>query len=52
MRNEYLEKVHDVLRDALQEALATKEIHMLYHPILSRLMTISGNEELLGPRPR
>jgi len=32
MRNEYLEKVHDVLRDALQEALATKEIHMLYHP--------------------
>jgi hypothetical protein len=32
MRNEYLEKVHDVLRDALREALATKEIYMLYHP--------------------
>ena len=32
MRNEFLEKVHDVLRDALQEALATKEIYMLYHP--------------------
>ena len=32
MRNEYLEKVHDVLRDALRKALATKEIYMLYHP--------------------
>jgi hypothetical protein len=32
MRNEFLEKVHDVLRDALREALAAKEIHMLYHP--------------------
>jgi hypothetical protein len=32
IRNEYLEKVHDVLRDALRQALATKEIYMLYHP--------------------
>jgi len=32
MRNEYLEIVHDVLRDALRQALATKEIYMLYHP--------------------
>ena len=32
MQNDFLEKVHDVLRDALQEALATKEIYMLYHP--------------------
>jgi len=32
MRNEFLETVHDVLRHALQEALATKEIYMLYHP--------------------
>jgi hypothetical protein len=32
MRNEFLENVHHVLRDALQEALATKEIYMLYHP--------------------
>jgi hypothetical protein len=32
MRNEYLEKVHDMLRDALRQALATKEIYMLYHP--------------------
>lgn len=32
MRNEFLEKVHDVLRDALKEALASKEIYMLYHP--------------------
>jgi hypothetical protein len=32
MRNEFLERVPDVLRDALREALATKEIYMLYHP--------------------
>jgi hypothetical protein len=32
IRNEFLERVHDVLRDALQEALANKEIYMLYHP--------------------
>jgi hypothetical protein len=32
MRNEFLEKVPDVLRDALQEALATKEIYRLHHP--------------------
>jgi hypothetical protein len=32
IRNEYLEKVHDVLRDALRQALATREIYMLYHP--------------------
>ena len=32
MRNEFLEKVHDVLRDALRRALAAKEIYMLYHP--------------------
>jgi hypothetical protein len=32
MRNEFLESVHDVLRDALRKALATKEIYMLYHP--------------------
>jgi hypothetical protein len=31
-RNEFLENAHDVLRDALQEALASKEIYMLYHP--------------------
>jgi hypothetical protein len=32
MRNEFLERVPDVLRDALREALATKQIYMLYHP--------------------
>ena len=32
MRNEFLEKVHDVLRDALRQALADKEIYTLYHP--------------------
>jgi hypothetical protein len=32
MRNEFLEKVHTLLRDALQQALAAKEIYMLYHP--------------------
>src|SRR5882762_3299774 len=32
IRNEYLEKAHEVLRDALRQALATKEIYMLYHP--------------------
>jgi len=32
MRNDFLERVPDVLRDALREALATKEIYMLYHP--------------------
>jgi hypothetical protein len=34
MRNEFLEKVHDVLRDALRQALAAKEIYTLYHPHL------------------
>ena len=32
MRNEFLEKVHNLLRDALRQALAAKEIYMLYHP--------------------
>jgi hypothetical protein len=32
MRNEFLERVHNLLRDALRQALATKEIYMLYHP--------------------
>jgi len=32
MQNEFLERVHDVLRDALRQALAAKEIYMLYHP--------------------
>jgi hypothetical protein len=32
VRNEFLEKVHDALRDALRQALATKEIYTVYHP--------------------
>src|SRR4030081_3874496 len=32
MRNEFLEKVHNLLRDALRQALAVKEIYTLYHP--------------------
>jgi len=32
MRNEFLEKVHDALRDALRQALADKETYTLYHP--------------------
>lgn len=32
MRNEFLERVHSLLRDALQQALAAKEIYNLYHP--------------------
>jgi hypothetical protein len=32
MRNEFLEKVHNLLRDALRQALAAKEIYALYHP--------------------
>jgi hypothetical protein len=32
MRNEFLEKVHDKLRDALRQALAAKETYTLYHP--------------------
>jgi len=32
MRNEFLEKVHDVLHGALRQALAAKEIYTLYHP--------------------
>jgi hypothetical protein len=32
MRNEFLEKVHILLRDALRQALAAKEIYTLYHP--------------------
>src|SRR5207245_3106693 len=32
MRNEFLEKVHNLLRDALRQALAAKEIYTLYHP--------------------
>ena len=32
MRNEFLEKVHNLLRDALRHALAAKEIYTLYHP--------------------
>jgi len=32
MQNEFLEKVHDVLRDALRQALADKETYTLYHP--------------------
>ena len=32
MRNEFLEKVHNLLRDALRRALADKETYTLYHP--------------------
>src|SRR5258708_32068949 len=32
MRNEFLEKVPSLLRDALGQALAAKEIYTLYHP--------------------
>jgi hypothetical protein len=32
MRNEFLEKVHTLLPDALRQALAAKEIYTLYHP--------------------
>jgi len=32
MRNEFLERVHSLLRDALRQALAAKEIYTLYHP--------------------
>jgi hypothetical protein len=32
MRNAFLEKVPNLLRDALTQALAAKEIYMLYHP--------------------
>jgi len=32
MRNEFLEKVHTLLPDALRQALAAKEIYALYHP--------------------
>jgi hypothetical protein len=32
MRNEFLEKVHNLLGDALRHALAAKEIYTLYHP--------------------
>src|SRR6267143_6776042 len=32
MRNEYLEKAHEVLRDALRQALEAKEVYTLYHP--------------------
>ncbi len=32
IRNEFLEKVHNLLRDALRQALAAKEIYTLYHP--------------------
>jgi hypothetical protein len=32
MRNEFLEKVHNLLRDALRQALAAKETYTLYHP--------------------
>src|SRR6267143_1639201 len=32
MRNEFLEKVHHLLRDALRQALAAKEVYTLYHP--------------------
>src|SRR6266404_3552349 len=52
MRNEFLEKVHDVLRDALQEALATKEIHMLYHPYpVSFNDLYQAMKRVLGTRP-
>jgi hypothetical protein len=32
VQNEFLEKVHNLLRDALRQALAAKEIYTLYHP--------------------
>jgi hypothetical protein len=32
MRNKFLEGVHDMLRDALRQALAAKETYTLYHP--------------------
>src|SRR6266481_6132608 len=32
MRNEFLEKVHNLLRDGLRQALTAKEIYTLYHP--------------------
>jgi len=32
MRNEFLEKVHNLLRDGLRQALRAKEIYTLYHP--------------------
>src|SRR5467141_593323 len=32
MRNEFLERVPNLLRDALRQALAAKEIYTLYHP--------------------
>jgi len=32
MRNEFLETAHILLRDALRQALAAKEIYTLYHP--------------------
>jgi hypothetical protein len=32
MQNEFLEGVHDVLRDALRQALADKETYTLHHP--------------------
>ena len=52
MRNEYLEKVHDMLRDALRQALATKEIYMLYHPYpVSFHGLYRAMKNLLGTRP-
>jgi hypothetical protein len=32
MRNEFLESLHDLLRDTLRQALTDKEIYRLYHP--------------------
>src|SRR5882672_6602779 len=32
MRNDFLENLHDHFRSSLREALAAKEIYMLYHP--------------------
>lgn len=59
MRNELLEKVHDVLRDALQDALATKEIYMLYHPhpvsfddLYQAMKTVLGTSPVVAAHDR
>jgi hypothetical protein len=52
MRNEFLETVHDVLRDALRQALATKEIYMLYHPYPVSFQDLyRAMKSLLGTSP-
>jgi hypothetical protein len=57
MRNEFLEKMHNLLRDALRQALAAKETYMLYHPypvsfeyMYQAMQTLLGNSPPVAAR--